>query len=176
MYTRNMVLLWRAEDPNQQAGPSTAKMDGSLSSDVKKFFFFFENVAMRGKSDEEKALELLAHLEGEAFDFYYETFAKDGALTEEAMNYALVKKAFFDRFGVKTEPSDDIRSAINAVLDPEDLLGSLKTMDHLFEKASFNGEAKFGLLRNALSRFPELAQFAIYHGATYFSDLKKVGA
>ena len=86
-----MVLLWRADDPNQQAGPSTAKMDGALSSDVKKFFFFFENVAMRGKSDEEKALELLAHLEGEAFDFYYETFAEDRALTEEAMNYALVK-------------------------------------------------------------------------------------
>lgn len=43
--------------------------DGFKSVDVKKFFFFFANIVMRGKIDEEKATELLSHLNGKALDF-----------------------------------------------------------------------------------------------------------
>lgn len=55
---------------------STARdvFDGSPTSDVKKLFFFYENVAMRGKTDDGKAMDTLSHLKNADFDLYYEMF------------------------------------------------------------------------------------------------------
>ena len=52
-----------------------------------------------------------------------------------------------------------------------ELSGSLRNSDRLYEKAGFNDEAKFGLLRNAVMENLELAQFAIYRGAKTYKDL-----
>lgn len=41
------------------------------SFDVVKFFLYFENVAIRGKTDENMAIELLGILENKAFEVYY---------------------------------------------------------------------------------------------------------
>lgn len=38
-------------------------------------------------------------------------------------------------------------------------------MSRLFDKANFNDEAKFGLLRSAMVQHLDLAQFAIYRDA-----------
>lgn len=45
-------------------------------------------------------------------------------------------------------------------------------MDRCFEKAGFNPNVKFGLLRNSVMQVLDLAQFAIYRGATTYDDLK----
>ena len=47
---------------------------------------------MASKTDAEKAERLLAHLDGPAFDFYYDTFAEDGSLKDTAKDYEAVKK------------------------------------------------------------------------------------
>ena len=73
-FNPNMVLLWRA-DANSQAGPASLVFDGMHEADVAKFFFVYENVVMTGKSDEDKAGELLCYLQREAFDYYYETYS-----------------------------------------------------------------------------------------------------
>lgn len=148
--------------------------DGSTSSDVKKFFFFFDNVVTRGKPDEDKATELLSHLDGRAFDFFYEKFAEDGGLKPSASNYKGVKKALIDEFDKPADPQDDIRRAVNASIDPDNLTGSLRDMDRVFAKAMFNDEAKFGLLRNALCKIPEIFQFVVFKGATTYHELTKV--
>lgn len=49
---------------------------------------------MRGKRDTEKVLDIFCHLEREAFKCYFETFAQDGAPTEEAQKYNVVKSNF----------------------------------------------------------------------------------
>ena len=45
-------------------------------------------------------------------------------------------------------------------------------MDRGFEKAGFNFEARFGLFRNSVMQFADLAQFAIYRGATTNESLR----
>ena len=124
--------------------------DGKHAADVAKFFFIYENVVMRGKYDEDKDGELLCYLQGEAFDYYYETYSQDGGLNETASDYQAVKKDLLDRFESVPEPEENIRLAVASRLDGNHLLASLNEMDRHFEKASFNTEAKFVLLRSAV--------------------------
>lgn len=63
---------------------------------------------------------------------------------------------------------------MDATLDIGDLTHSLHGVDTLYSKASFNEEAKFGLLQNAAMKVPDLAAFAIYRGATDYPSLMKV--
>lgn len=48
------------------------------------YLLCFHNVVVRGKSEEEKALDLIADLDGDAFEFFFENFLKDGKFLEEA--------------------------------------------------------------------------------------------
>lgn len=72
---------------------SLSIFDGASSSDVKKLFFYYENVFMCDVDEDEMALKLLSHLDGQAFVFFYETFASNGTLKPEAKVYKSVKKA-----------------------------------------------------------------------------------
>ena len=85
----------------------------------------------------------------------------------------MVKDALMEHFKPQLQPDDHICQGMAAKLKNEDLLGSLREMDRLYEKANFNEEAKFGLLRSAVMEHLDLAQFAIYRGSTSFRDLKK---
>lgn len=55
---------------------------GSPSIYVVRFLLAFENVAMRDKMEDQKALQILFHLDGASFDFYYSAFARNGSPTE----------------------------------------------------------------------------------------------
>lgn len=67
---------------------SSMKMyDDSPLADIKKFFFLFENVFMRGKSDDEKATVLLSNFDGRAFDFFYEKFPEEDGIKAAASDY-----------------------------------------------------------------------------------------
>ena len=81
-----MVLLWRA-NADTSADPKPVTYDGSNGSDVSKFLFVYENIIMRGKPDEDKAGSILYHLEGSAFDYYYDIYSHNGSLTEAASNW-----------------------------------------------------------------------------------------
>lgn len=70
------MVLSRRFDGNE-AVSAMNKFNGSGEKDVGKFFFVYENVTMRGKSDDDMAASFLCYLEGEAFDFYYDSLAKD---------------------------------------------------------------------------------------------------
>lgn len=63
----NMVLL-RTAEANSQAGLASLAFDGKNDPDVAKFFFVYENVAMKDSKDEEKPGEILCYLQGKAFD------------------------------------------------------------------------------------------------------------
>lgn len=137
------------------------------------FFFYFENVVMRGKQESEKSLELLAHLDSDAFRFFFDRFTKDGELTVEAHDFSVVKKAFIEEFQDEEEQQDVIRKATEAKLDEQELLGSLMNMEKLFDHAKFDESAKFGFLRMAVMKLPQLATFAMYRAAADFESLKK---
>ena len=141
------------------------------SSDVVPFFFYFENVAARDKPDNEKALELLCYLDGAAPNYFFETFAPDGTLSEDGKDFQIVKASFISHFKPIEAPQDIILRATSATLDKQDLLVSLRNLDRLYERAGFNDAAKFGVLRNAVVRHPDLAQFAAYRGALKYDAL-----
>lgn len=162
-----MVLSWRADTPEASSRVFTG------TGDVKLFMFYFENVLMRGKDLQEKSYELLAHLDGEAFQFFFERFTTAGVLRDEAKEFENVKNAFFDRFQKKEEPQDVIREATDASLDPERLVESMDRVDALYSRAGFNEEAKFGFLRMAAMKIPQVATFAMYRGASDYPALKK---
>lgn len=42
------------------------------------FLFYFENVAITGKKEEDKVLELLTFFDGRAFEFLFGCFTKNG--------------------------------------------------------------------------------------------------
>ena len=91
-----MVLLWKA-DAGDEAG-SLISFDGSTNADVVKFFFAYENVVMHGKSEEDKAAELLCYLQQEAFEFYCSTYGKECTLSDAANDFALVKRSMIYKF------------------------------------------------------------------------------
>lgn len=126
----------------------------------------------RGKGDAEKAFDLLAHLDGTAFEFYFGRFTVGGAITKMEKNYAEVKNAFLEKkFAIRVEPHDAIHEATHENLDEKDLLGSLERLDSLYARAGFNSEAKYGFLRMAVTKVTPLATFVIYRGIGTYEQL-----
>ena len=101
-----MVLLWRPER-SEKAGTSFITFTGEEHADVDKFFFVFENVFNKDKTSSERADMILRHLEGPAFEFYYETFSEDGTLLPRAEDYIAVKQAILRKFGRKANPEQN---------------------------------------------------------------------
>lgn len=84
---------------------------------VNRVLLLFENVVMREKDKNEKKLELIAYLDGEAIQFSFENFAKDGTFTEKSKNCEKVRKVFVERFKNKLYPENLMRETMEAMLD-----------------------------------------------------------
>ncbi len=141
---------------------SMRTFDGS--EDVARFFFNFEQVLAKGKTTPEKAEMLLSHLDAAAFDYFYRNFSAKNALLPAAKDYEEVKRQLLEHFGKPSDLQDDIRSAVEAKLDPGDLRGSMKQIERLYQMAEFNDEAKFGMLRQAVTYHRQLSQFCTLRG------------
>ena len=154
-----------------QAVSTTVTYDGE--GDVMKFLFVSENIIMQGKSNDEKASQVLCHLIDSAFDFYYATYSHDCVLVEAASHWTAIRASLIGRFAVEERPGEDIQREITGRLDEQNLEVSLVGMDRTFNKAGVNDIAKFGLLRNADMEHRDVAQFAMYRSPTVYSELKK---
>ena len=55
--------------------------------DARKFFYLYENVVTKSLPDCARAEKIVAYLSGAAFDFYFDRFTLDNALTEETKEY-----------------------------------------------------------------------------------------
>ena len=153
---------------------SMLTFSGKIEEDVKKFFFFLENVTMKNMNNEERAIDLLQHLDGEAFDFFFENFAEAGTLKYTARNYENVKQVFIEKFAKPTNILDEIHQALDSTIDPSELMASMEQIDRLFEKAKFDERAKFGLLRQKLAPYSEILAFVVFRGARSYSALKNL--
>lgn len=117
----------------------------------------------------------MCHLEGDAFDFYYERFARDGSVTDESKCYKVLKRAFVDLFVNSQEPEDGIRDSTSVTFKNDYLVKPLQSMYSVFKNEGFNDAAKYLLLRQEVILIPDLAQFVIFRGAsTYYEHRKAV--
>lgn len=73
---------------------------------------------VRGKPEDEKYLELLAHHDGESYELFVEIPCKYRMLDEYAKDFSTVEKAFMDRF-VKIPYPGDVIHVMDAKLDPK---------------------------------------------------------
>ena len=165
-----MVLLSR--DPARR-GPVSLSFSWASddSYDVKKFFFYFNNVLMKEKRDQKKAKELLPFLDGLDFEFYYSRFAANDTLTAEAMNYTAVKRAFFDKFQLQEDHEVAIRLAIDLRLQDDDVMSFVKKAESLYSAADFNDSAQLGLLCKSIQGHPSLIQFVMLRSSTTYNEL-----
>lgn len=69
---------------------------------------------MREKSEIEKVLELLAHFNVDAHQFFFEKFTIGSAMSDATKNYIRVKEAFLKKFAHSVEPQDIIWQTTNA--------------------------------------------------------------
>ena len=148
--------------------------DGDKNADVRRFLFTYENVVMREKDDNEKALSIVCFLAKDAFDLYYERFTTNDVLKDEAHDYEVVKAWLLDEYQKKIALEECIQNAVNARLDGENLTESLNYLDRCYQQAGFNEEAKFGLLRQSVKEHVQLADFTLYKGPETYEALKKV--
>ena len=61
------------------ASPSELKYHFNGKKDAKNFFYVYEKVIMKTKTEEEKAYSPVAYLDGEAFQYYFDNFAVNNA-------------------------------------------------------------------------------------------------
>jgi len=114
----------------------------------------------------------MVHLDGKAFEAYYDRFASNGSLSADAKNYAVVKGWLIANFEKEEDPDEVIRRAMDVRLDPRDFRASLKLIDSLYRDAGFNEKAKFGLLRRAVMPFRDLAQYCLIKGPSNYAEMK----
>lgn len=86
--------------------------DGSASSDVDHFLFYFEDIAEVESAGEEKARAVIIDLRGEAFKFYFRRFTKQDQLMEEAKIYDAVRAIFRKKYERKRDASTGIENAV----------------------------------------------------------------
>ena len=98
------------EGRRQQSGAfSSLVLNGKHEADLAKLFFFRdEKVVMKGKFDEDKAGERLCYLQGEAFDYFYETYSQNDGLNKVARDHQTVEKALLDHFESVPKPKGNI--------------------------------------------------------------------
>lgn len=70
------------------------------------FFFYFETVLMRDKDSSEKSFELLGHLDGSVFEFFFKKFSNDRTKSEAGKDFKVVRWAFLDKFSRNEEPQE----------------------------------------------------------------------
>ena len=97
--------------------------------DLRRFFFLFQNVFVCDVDNDQNALELLAHLDGQALQIFFDRFTSDGNLLEKTKDFTVVKAVFIELFDQKKEPQEVIRRAIEAGLDAENLEKSVSGLN-----------------------------------------------
>lgn len=104
---------------------------------------------------------MLIYLELCAFDVFHDNFKQDGNLSLYAEEFLIVNQNFMERFEEHELPEYIIRLSLAARRNIKNFMGSLKEMDCLFEKASFDEDATLGVLRKAAFNNSGLVGFCL---------------
>ena len=70
---------------------------------------------MKNKIEEEKADSLVAYLDREAFEYYFDNFAEDSALNEVAISFQKVKAALLENFSSNETEAEVMKQAVNLI-------------------------------------------------------------
>ena len=105
---------------------------------------------MKTKTDEEKADSLVAYLDREAFECYFDNFKKDNAPNGEARSFKKVKVPLLGKFSTKNTDAEVMKEAVNIVYKRTNVQEFVVEASTLYKKAKLIDQAKLGLIRNAI--------------------------
>lgn len=138
--------------------------DESSSSGVPSFLFSY--FVISGSSDEQKALQIICHLEGAGVERYYGAFARERLMTEEAKDYAVVQAKLLRKFGYTVKPEEELQKAISASLDPREVSGPLAQLDSLHRKVVLNDTESFQNFRKSVTEHRKMVQFVMHRASS----------
>ena len=78
----------------------------SVKEDTKKFFYVYENIAVRNKTEEEKAGKPVACSDGEAFAYRFNNFTEDNALNDQSRSLQKVTIELLHKFSMKKSEAE----------------------------------------------------------------------
>eukprot|EP00171_Calliarthron_tuberculosum_P005040 IDg5040t1 len=143
-------------------------------NDARKFFFVFENIFEKSSSDEEKATRVVGYLTQKAFEFYYETFVREGIRRPESSVYSTVKAALLAKFGFPSRSQYSvIKEAATLKFCEGDIDVFVSKAEKLYREAGFNDCTMRGFILDAFSTHTDLKQFLLLRGADSFDDIRK---
>lgn len=90
------------------------KVSADVRCKVHKFFFYYGNVIMHSKTDEENADSLHSHLDGLAVNICYDCFSKNDGLLATTSAYKLAKNFIIEEFEKQKDPKGDMRGQSRA--------------------------------------------------------------
>lgn len=96
--------------------------DGSSSSDVDHFLFYFENIAEVGSVGKEKARAVVTDFPGDAFKIFLKRLTKQGQLREEAEYYDTIKELLREKYGKKCNTSNAIECDVSLQMQTNETL------------------------------------------------------
>lgn len=137
------------------------------------FFFYFENMVMGEKKDEEKLIELIGHLDGEAFQLFFDKFIDNGKLNDAAKDFEKVQTVFLEEFAREEEPQEVITRAPEARLDSSNLTKYLADIEKLYGQADFDNEARIGFLCSSGKDIKPLRTFIVVRPQNDYKKLRK---
>lgn len=125
------------------------------------------------ESEEEKSESLFAYLSVDARTKYKNKFIDGWSLNESGRDFPSVCDWLVEEYAKEVEPDELIRTAIEARLDFDNLLGSLVQLCDMYVKAGFNEHAKYSMLCRAAMLNSRLANFMLIKGPTDFQDMNQ---
>ena len=110
--------------------------------DDRKFFYLYENVIMKNKSDEEKADNLVTYPTRKAFDFYFDSFTIDNTPTVTDKRLSVEKRLILDRFASKKDTALVKSDAVAMKYERGNVRTFIEKDDRAYRDAGFNEESK----------------------------------
>lgn len=120
-----------------------------------------------------KPYEVIGYQGGDAFQFYYDLFTRDGTMVDDSKYYDIEKAAFLEKYQEKLDPGTISQLSLEAHLHIEDPEESLSRLEQLYEKANFNEEANCAMIQKAVNEILDLAGIALCRSASTLEELKK---
>lgn len=120
------------------AAPSEFKCSFDGKGSARKFFYLYENVVIKVRSDEEKDERIVAYLTGDAFEYYFDNFTEENPSTEDARSVKFVKDYLFEKFLVKKTDAKTMKEAVNFTYVGKHLKEFFVKARKLNKEAGFN--------------------------------------
>ena len=168
-----MTTLHIATPSRAITSPRELKYHFSGKEDAKKFFYVYENVDMKTKTEAEKADSLVAYLDGEASEYYFDKFREGNAPNEEARSFQKVKEALLVKFSTKLTEAGVMKEAVNLVYKGGNVKEFFVKASKLYKEAKFNEQAKFGLIREAIKSDQGMLQFVFLRKADTYEKVRE---